>query len=209
MNKWPLLVLILTQHCTQDPTLSPNSPIYQQQEDSVLAQVGGKVLGNKRSVVPYSSGSIVLVSEMSYPLTLGRTYYDSSRVSQEKLASEEASRLLKSHSLSSSFQPLLMKLWDRTHPINTTHRSIPYPVLAAEIHGPKPDLLSPPFLIDNQDRLTYNRTSRVCFNSAFSRGVFQVVYSDPGGGTVYLYFIEQENNQWQIVAREYVDGWKY
>jgi hypothetical protein len=204
----------------------PSSVFYQQQEDSVLISLCGKVIVENRiqgptrtqHIVinpywPYDSSEtdreVVLLENMGFPVRLGNLHNDSTFEIQKKYARSEANRITEYHGIDSAFVSMLLNMWDRKNAINTISRQIPYSKMEGRLDYPSHLISSHEDFFNLESPVYYYKFSRVGFNKAYTKAIFQVEYSDPGIGVVRLYCVEKSFGKWRIIAREPVDSWKY
>jgi hypothetical protein len=228
MRKRSLLILsFIILGCSKTVDVNHLSSVfYQQQEDSVLIALCGKVIIEDRlppptrtqhiiinPYWPYDSSEtdreVVLMENMGFPVRLGNLYNDSTFDIQKKYARIEANRICKHHGIDTSFVSMLLRMWDYKNPINTISRQIPYTEMEGRLDYPSRLISSHDDLFNLKSSVYFYKFSRVGFNSSFTKAIFQVEYSDPGSGRVKLYCAENRFGKWKIVAREPVNSWKY
>ncbi|SMB97609.1 hypothetical protein SAMN00120144_1565 [Hymenobacter roseosalivarius DSM 11622] len=230
MKNWLLLILLsLILGCTKDVDVNhPKSVFYQQQEDSVLIALCGQVINNEtywfsdttQPIVldqfwPYRSlantNTVDIKHDITFPASFGILYKDLEfrTEDQRKYARKEAYRLTRSPKLDSAFALLFLSMWDPKNLINKTSRLIPYHAMEGRLDYPSYLLPSYYSFFGENESSAYYEFSRGAFNQGFTKGAFQVHYSDPGVGRVLLYCIEKYNGKWRIIASEVVASWKY
>ncbi|MBC6990415.1 hypothetical protein [Hymenobacter sp. BT491] len=226
VKPWNLLLLALVaaiaQACKQQPdNYSPNSAFYKQQEDSVLVALFNQAIkmdnryrpveapeiGNDSTTYAWYIDSIFhveLIEELGFPPLLGNICNDCSVDTLKSIAAREASRIIQTHKVDPAFHPLLRQMWDKQDLINKVVRKGPYTVMQSKIMPPFH--LQPKSMHDAGE--TYIRFSRVGFNRNFDRAIFQIIYTDPGGGKANLYFGEKRRRKWVLIDWEPVMSWK-
>ncbi|MCB2407591.1 hypothetical protein [Hymenobacter lucidus] len=225
MKNWLILLLMVAQQsCRPTPGIhSPVSAEYQQQEDTVLLTLCNQVVGETLFVMPYlyfdfpsrHSGpgqgkvyplpTIALVENMGFPLRLGNLMTDKPFEVQKASATKEAVRIIKAHSINPAFLSLLLGLWNPQDSVNLIKRTVPFEAMEYRLDYPSRLLPTPmhTLLLDtNYEGINYNMFSRVCFDKAFTKAVFQVTYSDPGSGRMTVFCAERQQGKWKIVAQE-------
>ncbi|QDA61157.1 hypothetical protein [Hymenobacter jejuensis] len=233
MKNWILLswvvILFVAQAChTEADIYSPSNTFYQQQEDSVLVALFNQTIQTdvlwrfRRPPLPvglshdsvsqaYAASlhkpiTLDIIEEFGFPLRLGVLCFDCPDEEQKRNARKEAFKIMQEHHLDSAFFPLLMQMWDKKDSLNTVRKG---PCKAMQYYAKRPIRLVPLPLLDSKGKYDFIRFSRVGFNKFFDKGVFQMTYSDLGGGRVSLYCVEKRHHKWTITARQSVDNWYY